>query len=68
MLDYEKEFVWVTDLLHVRTETGWKQHVSSYGKVRISSIEIVEFLEANNMRIQLNEVLNRMTTIIAVKQ
>ena len=68
VLDYEKEFVRVTDLLYEKTETGWKQRVSSYVKVRTSSIEIVEFLEANNMRIQLNEVVNRMTTIIAVKK
>jgi SAM-dependent methyltransferase len=68
VLDYEEEFVTVTDLLYERTETGWKQRVSSYVKVRISSIEIVEFLEANGMKIQLNEVFNRLTTIIAVKK
>ena len=67
VLEYEKETVRVTDLLNEKTETGWKQKVSSYNKVRILTNEIVKILEANGMKIQLNQVINRMTTIIAVK-
>ena len=67
VLDYENEVVRVTDLLNEKTETGWKQKVSSYNKVRISTNEIVQILEANGMKIQLNQVINRMSTIIAVK-
>ena len=67
VLDYENEVVRVTDLLHEKIETGWKQKVSSYHKVRISTNEIVAILEANGMKIQLNRVINRMSTIIAVK-
>jgi uncharacterized UPF0146 family protein len=68
VLDYEKETVRVTDLLNEKTETGWKQKVSSYNKVRILTNEIVKILEANGMKIQLNQVINRMTTIIAIKE
>ena len=67
VLDYENETVRVTDLLNEKTETGWKQKVSSYNKVRILTNEVVKILEANGMNIQLNQVINRMTTIIAVK-
>jgi SAM-dependent methyltransferase len=67
VLDYENEVVRVTDLLHEKTETGWKQKVSSYNKVRILTSEIVKRLEVSGMEIQLNEVINGMSTIIAVK-
>ncbi|HEY5826278.1 MAG TPA: class I SAM-dependent methyltransferase [Cyclobacteriaceae bacterium] len=67
VLDYENETVRVTDLLHEKTETGWKQKVSSYNKVRIVTNEIVKILETNGMKVQLNQVINRMTTIMAIK-
>ena len=67
VLDYEKETVRVTDLLNEKTETGWKQKISSYNKVRILPNEIVKFLEATRMEIQFNQVINRMTTVIAAK-
>ena len=68
ILDYDKETVRVTDLLYEKTETGWKQKVSSYLKVRILTTEIVELLETKGMRIQFNQVTNRLTTIIASRQ
>lgn len=67
VLDYEKERVRVTDLLHEKTETGWKQKVSSYFKVRILTNEIIEMLESFGFKIQLNSVINRMTNVIAIK-
>lgn len=68
VLDYEQETVRVTDLLHEKTETGWKQSVSSYNKVRISTAEIITCLERNGMTIRFNEVIKGMTTLIGVKQ
>jgi SAM-dependent methyltransferase len=68
ILDYEKEFVNVTDLLHERTDNIWKQKVSTYKKVRLLTNEIVEHLEANGMTIKFNQILNRLTTIIASKE
>lgn len=67
VLDYDTDTVKVTDLLNEKTVTGWKQKVSSYNKVRISTNEIIKMLESNRMVIQLNQVINGMTTIIAVK-
>jgi SAM-dependent methyltransferase len=68
ILDYEDEFVNVTDLLYERTDDVWKQKVSSYKKVRLISNEIVEILEGNGMTIKFNQPVNRMSTIIATKK
>jgi len=67
VLEYDKETARVTDFLHEKTATGWKQKVSSYTKVRILTTEIVEILESVGFKIQLNSVINRMTTLIAIK-
>lgn len=68
ILDYEKEFVHVTDLLHEKTNDVWQQKVSTYKKVRVIPSEVVEQLEANGMRIVFNQPINRMTTLIACKE
>jgi SAM-dependent methyltransferase len=68
ILDYEEEFVNVTDLLHERTNGVWKQKVSNYKKVRLLTTEIVGYLEANGMTIKFNQIVNRLTTIIANKE
>lgn len=67
ILEYGKETVKVTDLLHEKTESGWKQKVSSYNKVRVSTHGIVRLLELNGMKIRFNQSINRLTTIIAIK-
>ena len=68
ILDYEDEFVNVTDLLHERTNDVWKQKVSIYKKVRLFTNEIVGHLEENGMAIKFNQIVNRVTTIIANKE
>jgi SAM-dependent methyltransferase len=67
VLDYEGERVRVTDLLQERNEAGWKQKVSSYYKVRISPEEVEKLIERTGMRVAFNQVINRMTTILAEK-
>ncbi|MCI0751496.1 MAG: class I SAM-dependent methyltransferase [Flammeovirgaceae bacterium] len=67
VLDYEKEYVNVTDLLYEKAETGWNQKVSSYKKIRINPSVIVQQLSNIGMTIKVNEVLNRLHTIIASK-
>ncbi len=66
-LDYEADKVRVTDLLQVRTENGWQQKVSSYYKVRLPPKEIEETIVGCGLDITFNEVVNRMTTLIATK-
>lgn len=67
-LDYFDDKVLVTDLLYTKTETGWKQSVGSYFKVRISSIEIEGLLYKYGFKILYNDLMNRMITIIAQKE
>lgn len=67
VLDYEDEFVNVTDLLHEKTNDVWKQKVSTYKKVRLMTNEIVDDIEATGMKIIFNQLVNRLTTIIASK-
>jgi SAM-dependent methyltransferase len=68
ILDYEDEFVNVTDLLCERTDNVWKQKVSTYKKVRLLTNEIVEHLEGCGMTIKFNQIVNRLTTIVAGKE
>lgn len=67
ILDYELEFLTVTDLLHEKTNDGWVQKVSSYKKIRIITTEIIEILLKCNLTIVFNQIVNRLTTIIASK-
>lgn len=68
ILDYDKETVRVTDLLYEKSETGWTQKVSSYNKVRILPGEVINILETNGLKLELNKVINRMIYLIALKQ
>ena len=67
MLEYERESVRVTDLFYEKTESGWIQRISSYNKVRISTDEVIKFLEAAGFKIHFNKILKGMSTIIAAK-
>lgn len=67
-LEYFPEFVCVTDLLHELENGVWVQKVSSYKKIRISTSFVISVLQNSGFKISLNEVINRMTTIIAVKE
>ncbi len=65
VLDYENDFVNVTDLLYEKTNEGWRQKVSTYKKVRLLTSDIINFLLANELTITFNQTVNRLTTIIA---
>jgi len=68
ILDYETNFVNVTDLLYEKTAEGWKQKISSYKKVRIEVNDIIRVIEQNNMIVCYNQIVNGMVTIIACKR
>lgn len=67
ILDYENEFVHVTDLFIEKTNQIWVQKVSSYRKVRLQTNEIAGYLKEAGLKIQCNTIINRLTTIIAGK-
>ena len=66
-LQYEKEHVQVTDLIYEREGNEWKQKVSSYRKVRLTTDEILRLLENNGFYIAFEEVRQGMVTLVAKK-
>lgn len=68
VLEYTDTHVQVTDLLHERTDAGWVQRVSSYEKIRIDIATLIDMLESAGFTVQHQEVINRMTAIVACKQ
>jgi 2-polyprenyl-3-methyl-5-hydroxy-6-metoxy-1,4-benzoquinol methylase len=67
VLDYQDEFVVVTDLLHEKTANGWQQKVSSYRKVRIAPEEVMQILAANGLTLRFQETVRGMVTVLAEK-
>lgn len=67
VLEYEDEYVTVTDLLHQKQEGKWQQYVSSYKKLRLDVQNILHLLTSMGMQIITHEQFNRMETIIALK-
>lgn len=68
VLDYEEDFVMVTDLLYEKSNELWQPKMSSYKKVRISENHIAEILTENGMTITFHGQVSRLTTIIAIKE
>lgn len=67
ILDYENDFVNVTDLLYEKTSEGWKQKVSTYRKVRLATHEIEDLLASGGLVVTSTQLMNRLTAIIATK-
>jgi SAM-dependent methyltransferase len=68
VVDYDIDFVHVTDLLHEKTSEGWVQHVSTYRKVRLTATEVERYVLDNGFDIELNKVVERLITMVAVKR
>jgi SAM-dependent methyltransferase len=66
-LEYSPKQVRVTDLFYEKENSGWKQKVSSYNKIRISVFSIKNILLKNGMKIIFDDLVNRLNTIIAIK-
>jgi 2-polyprenyl-3-methyl-5-hydroxy-6-metoxy-1,4-benzoquinol methylase len=66
-LEYDTDHVVITDLLHERSDAGWIQKVSSYQKVRITTEWIVQTLIKSGFQVDFNQIVNRLTTIIATR-
>ncbi|MCE3229501.1 MAG: methyltransferase protein [Bacteroidetes bacterium] len=67
ILKYEEEHVLVTDIFNEKINNDWKRSESSYRKVRISPIEVCNYLEGSGMKIIYREETNGMHTIVAQK-
>lgn len=66
-LEYGPEKVKVTDLLHERVGENWEQKVSSYEKVRLTAVEVVDWLQEAGFQLIFHKVKNRMPHVIASK-
>lgn len=68
VLDYDDDFVHVTDLFHEKINDTWQQKVSTYSKVRISTKEVMDSLSENKLTVMFNQIIKGMPTVIAIKQ
>jgi hypothetical protein len=66
-LEYRPEHVKVTDLLYEKDGASWKQKISSYNKVRVSTSAVKTTLHQIGMEIIFEGIVSRLTTIIVIK-
>lgn len=66
-LEYLEDKVRVYDLLHQHSDTGWKQSVSSYAKLRLSGSSVSEMVKSAGLTIQSEDLVNRMNHLVAQK-
>ena len=63
-LEYDRETVRVTDLLHERTGDGWTQRVSSYDKIRLAKNTVVEAMQNSGLHITLDTRFMRHLVVV----
>jgi SAM-dependent methyltransferase len=66
-VEYSVDKLRVTDLLYELENDKWVQKVSSYYKTRINRDLVLGFLKGSGFKINLNNLANRMITIIGQK-
>lgn len=66
-IEYFDEKLRVTDLLYEFENGRWIQKVSSYYKTRITRVLILELLKNSGFKIEFDNVVNRMITIVGQK-
>lgn len=67
VLDFEADRVTVTDLIHVRTDTGWTLYKSSYPKLRLNPAAVAEALAGIGFIVDQDRPIGRMHAIAARK-
>jgi SAM-dependent methyltransferase len=67
VLLYEPGHVVVNDLVHVRSDEGWKLHKSCYRKLRLNSGSVAEELRQIGFSVESETSVNRMQVIVARK-
>lgn len=67
-LEYYPDKVRVTDIFHQLIDGNWEQRISSYDKVRISEQMILSLLKDQGFEIAINETINRLVSVIAIKK
>jgi hypothetical protein len=67
MLEYRRDVVDVTDLVHTREASGWLLNKSSYRKLRLAPVVLAEKLANLGLKVVRNEPLGRMHMLAATK-
>lgn len=67
VLDYEADRVVVTDLIHLRTDTGWQLQKSSYRKLRLAASWVADMLREAGYLVEVDAPIGRMQTVVACK-
>jgi SAM-dependent methyltransferase len=67
VLDFSIDMVNVTDLLYIKEDETWKQHVSSYTKLRLTPTLVSKFVQAAGFSITHLSIQNRMHFLVATK-
>ncbi|WP_295672069.1 hypothetical protein [uncultured Mucilaginibacter sp.] len=67
-LEYFPEKVGLIDLLYEKILTGWKQSLSSYEKIRLKPAFVRNCLTKSGLEIIFDGTVNRMVTVIAIKE
>ncbi len=65
-LEYDRETVCVTDLLHERTGDGWTQRVSSYDKIRLAKSTVVGAMQNSGLHITLDTHFMRHLVVVGM--
>jgi 2-polyprenyl-3-methyl-5-hydroxy-6-metoxy-1,4-benzoquinol methylase len=67
LLEYFPDKLRVTDLLYELENGKWIQKVSSYYKTRITKDQVIEYLKEAGFEIMLDQITNRIITLIGKK-
>jgi len=67
-LEYEPDHINVYDIIHEKTEMGWKMTASNYKKLRIDVEWVKEKLQELGFHSSFYELRNGFITLVAVKQ
>lgn len=67
ILDYNDEYITVTDLLQEKTERKWVQKVSSYKKIRLTTDRVRDSLINAGFTLASMDIISRQVHVIATK-
>ncbi len=68
LLEYETGRVAVTDLVHERTLTGWRQRASRYWKLRLDPDQMIQRIESVGLKLESKSVERGMVTLAACRK
>ncbi len=65
VLDYEDDFVYVTDVVYEKRPEGWDQRASCYRKLRLRSEVVLARMEQSGLSAQVCQTVRGLTTVLS---